>query len=962
MTVHDTDSPTIERRQQQAREDHGPLARPTLVGADASIRAERTRARVERIARDVALGARDGFAAPARRTSGLAVALTHIYLPDNRFDWWIATPPRSGGIPPYAPFLATESLYAEFLSTLATVAGARLDEIDPPTPARRVSWDGPVVQDGQSANAGFGVPFTVLQPGRDPARPRFGRVELAGFGATRVILGRVLAQDGEAGPPFNTRPQLELHFMEPQRAIGFEMGFRGARGRRLDANSFRLVARDDLGAIVAEGRGGDAGQPDWRADTINPIGVRHREGAIRSVEVHCDDPGQAPDERLFVMRVWQEPLPASAVFQGTALNHAAERYVADQHGGHPDIADRRIFVGEVALTLPFRCDRAVVFVRGAKLRFRDGAKRPIAAIQFQVTPDAHRVAPGGTIRFAASGFMSDRRRDWDTPTDVAVFFTVVAWDSETLGAHAVSTRTLTGSSHTPALRLRAPHPAPVPNAGGTRRDAIYGGLFAGLSEFGFDRDPHDLERLRVTVGAWSGNGDLEDQGLERYAAGEPEVGGVPFAGIGASGGNAPPLAYSRADESIAWIVTANVGEPHVGEASRIHWRVGGPVLTGRSVDGPRGESRLNFSVPNRPTRRRDGPEPFSVASSVANRLNLPAVPVNGPDPAEMSFLALGFVEVEPDEPMAEIEFEIRGAFADGREVAWQMGGGVDVDRARSTVICLPTVGSLKRVRPSFQSRIAMSRRMVFGWFAGFASSAPEQAGILINDGNLPLTLYHADLVGPDAREFYLGLWHVASPPGAAPRRIARHDLADITQDHPLTLAPGDSLVVEGGFFSSAPGGAAPRRARLVFDADADPLFGPPEIEVVAEPREQSAQGALDPAMVSFGFREVYVPPPGGYPQNLRYRHVLLASVGRTPLLVRSVAFSAPGPNLTVGLIDGAQRGRALIGQGLYQVDPGDSLTFAIGYAPQVPGVLDTRLVIETNAGRFETRVRGEAVP
>jgi hypothetical protein len=105
-----------------------------------------------------------------------------------------------------------------------------------------------------------------------------------------------------------------------------------------------------------------------RANTVfNLVGVRHQGGAITSVELRFHDPENHILEPQIVFRIWHEPLPLSAVKQGTLATEGGR-------GAFAPPSDRPVIrlppppvpFGPDEIRLPFRCNRAVVMLRGFK--------------------------------------------------------------------------------------------------------------------------------------------------------------------------------------------------------------------------------------------------------------------------------------------------------------------------------------------------------------------------------------------------------------------------------------------------------------------------------------------------------------------------------------------------------------------------------------------------------------------
>jgi hypothetical protein len=90
--------------------------------------------------------------------------------------------------------------------------------------------------------------------------------------------------------------------------------------------------------------------------------------------------------------------------------------------------------------------------------------------------------------------------------------------------------------------------------------------------------------------------------------------------------------------------------------------------------------------------------------------------------------------------------------------------------------------------------------------------------------------------------------------------------------------------------------------------------------------------------------------------------VLIESSGQSPLLVQSLVLADENIGFGWGILEASPGGSQGIGVGArYQLDPGDFMTIQVSFRPRDPGLVETRLVAETNSGRMEVRLLAEGV-
>jgi len=289
------------------------------------------------------------------------------YLDGNRFEWWFLeqrglVPPTeaitlNNGLSPPASYHSREDrLYEEFRSPFSAVMGSRLDDI-PNRPGRA---DARVEFKLLTRQVGFPVPVSL---------------PLNGFAATAVdtaVFQNQVSNAAYVGHWPSPTDDIIISFAVAQRAVGLEYGVSrtaaagASSDRYLSSDSIRLVAYDEQGNWIVESAPYDMVGPSsrWQTNRSYPIGVRDQAGGIRSVVLTLQSADVDTNECLFILRIWHEPLPPIAIFQAQfefGINNAVR--------------------------LPFRCDRAVAFLRGFKAYFSDPDNpRPIKRILIDMNP------------------------------------------------------------------------------------------------------------------------------------------------------------------------------------------------------------------------------------------------------------------------------------------------------------------------------------------------------------------------------------------------------------------------------------------------------------------------------------------------------------------------------------------------------------------------------------------------
>lgn len=901
-----------------------------------------------------------GFATSAAGLAGGPV-FQH-FLPVNRFDWWQAG--VEGRVPASGPVVPSlrdniepvNEFRTEFFSPLATVAGARLDELDPQQlKAKKLPWEG-----NENVNTLPGAEF-VIRPGGG-----LTTIELREAG-NQVVLTAVTAP-ANFGPDATPVTSLTIDFFVPQRAVGLEAGYLSNLERSLGGEFFELVARDADGNEIPRALStGEAlhGNALWDPGRVYYIGVKDQEGGIRSVELRFTEQGAfTVEDTLFVQRIWYESFPACAVYQGTLCRDEAT-WGRFQHPKHPDITDgvylpgfdSRVHASPARFDLPFRCRKAAVFMRGFKLA-REAEEavdvQRLAAGIFMEQPNTGEVV----LKLAAS-FEREVSRDGGAFVG-GVYFTLLAWDPDQIDL-AVSSDV--GSRwHGPGFAYVTETAHQHPEVASERissPEERFGQLFQGMSWFQFlFRRPVELQTLSWAPGERNGNwvGESDEEASSNWEDAIEAglfVGATFFTGIGGlffrPGSTTPvsidnpPLGYTQGGRKLSWGWGVNVGstvdgDEELGTACNV------VVLSGHGLRLPVIDP-LALSVEPR-VQRRLGDDAFIEGDPLGLQVE-----------AEMALVVLGRTLFLPQDQIRELDVEVRGKTFDGVLLEMNVGGGIDLrpstDDAR-LVIGEPRVAVfLRKMRAPVHG--LLTQGLAFAFMPGFISMAPEQPGALRNRGNVPAVITSAALEGlPDEERDALAL--------RLDYRGEIFSLEEIASRGPLVLFPGETLVVTGRFYTANAERWSTRVVNVRFETRV-PGRERVLIPVVTRLTAEDATGELLPATINFGL--VPLAFGGGRPQAPRIRYALLVSSGSTPLLVRSIALSAAVASLTVGVTgDNAPPGApppAIAPGVLYQVDPGASLRLTIAFWPDGPGRFDTTLEVETNDGRFSARVVGEAV-
>ncbi len=871
------------------------------------------------------------------------------YLPDNRFAWWdVGDRLRIGAVPEAATGMIPTGVkvsgdlwllwLCEFSPLFATVVGAAVptpDMVQRHLSYHTISWDG--VPPGASPNMVPDIEFTVATPwaaisevnvfvhempvdDRGNEQRLLQKVlvnqaaEVEGLAGPETLPDSVDVEytpDASVGPIVVGRPPLVIVFDHPQRAVGLEYGFIPFREGRatVPGNNVELVARDRDGAVLVRTSGARIGDVEaFRVD--NRIGVRHQDGGISSVELHFnpDEAAKPSLELQIVSRIWHEPFPPAAIQQGTL----------EGVWNVPDVVDRP---GEIAVRLPFRCDKAVAIMRGFKVKFID---QPHQIDGLRVGVVAHENNPGDgqvTLRPYGGPFFTD------AATAVKIYYTLIAWDSEQAelfhgGADAnfseVTSPDSSITSTTSALREAvfqpecpsdlhahgaAMRPDPCPNANpysGALSEQACGRLTGGPTGFGF-RFSHDQ--------------DLNHANLSI---------GIPV----------------RADDSntITWPMAGTAA----GADEEGSWSVQGVVITGRSlVPGSEPSGAIPF------LERGIGPrtdDPDTAGHWLWTSDQLRQWGMSAAVQADLGFVGLAVFQFALDGPVGELEVEVQGSSYDGAVIDWQLGVGAGPGE-RNCAIGWPRFGGVVRQPRGGGPTLHVQELRFERGVVGLVSLTPAQCGAISNAGEAPAFIGGLPgglrEGGPQFDEFDFrfvvvrGVWQLDGGDVFS--------LADWPNRSPVVLWPGDTLLIGGQF---RPQGNGPRRASLTFFTN-DPSNMDATMPAIGNTVPSQARGDLLPAAVDFGILQ----PGESYQHNF-----VITSLGETPLLLRTLRLEDP----TQGFRIEQYRGDPPPPGAPIQIEPGDSYYFHVTFSPPIPSRAPyaTRMIAETNAGEMGSNLSG----
>lgn len=935
------------------------------------------------------------------------------WLPFNRFKWW---EDKDNAVPipgnvrdnasyvskiqvPAKPVLAPDesvpadgatvrpadtddALRLEFSSPFATVVG-NLAGLGNKVPfVRQVPWDDPAFS---SPNEVPDLEFVVRvsRPGSVPVLQSLQDLLLGNQLANLKVL--INGVEGDFDPdPTQPRPPLRIDFAIPQRAVAFEFGFQNQDDseRKINPNHVILYALDRHGNPIA-----DSSANDTFFDTIselgnnvvtNLIGVRRHEADIHSVELRFGEPSDIIPEPQIVLRIWHESLPPAAVHQGTLVVEAGRPYPRvpdpmdpsrnDPNVLQPPLLDPSIPRGPTTAKLPFRCNRAVVMLRGFRLQFLDETPREVHAVgarigapsqlRFGMPPAVFRTEPGGTI-------MLDGLPNLDTDEEGAfgsralLYYTLLAWDSEQADLFTVEVAdsqrlqqagtfwvklgvlpdfTLLDILNGRVVRRADPCLGHGPLQEGRALPSDCGDVFGGMNGFEFRWAPdQEVDELSLAVGQMSGTGC-------RF---------LPFANIRSAerGEIAPENIIAvpilrRRGRFLKWGLCSRFGGEWE-EDYRYQQTVGGTLLTGPSLRvNPNAVNESAILAPSEVDQRPDGE--FFKNPGLSTRLV-----------GDVAFVGLGFFTFWPFGPVRELEVEVKGTDYAGESVAWAIGGGISTSPWISggpgasgdghLVTGLATTGAVVRKRAVATPRLTVQELRFTGWVGLLAP--PSQVGA-IRTGNRPLLITGVNWAaapGPDEYTLFLTLGNEVL------------GLGDFAARLPVQLAAGEALLI-GGLFEPL----AEYTPRNPSTTSLDFQTNHPDTPTVRVP--------------IIGVTEAQRPQAVPWPPGLmltasvngpaQTRSVSLRSTGSTPLRVDSLAIE----DETQGFSACAIRSAAPSGgpanceplplgrNRTYQINPGNQWIIRVSFLPIAVGPLRTRLVAQTNAGEQTWSLVGEGVP
>jgi hypothetical protein len=863
------------------------------------------------------------------------------YLTPDRLSWfglWPEAVPRTG------PLRGPEALdvaVTEFCSPLATVVGSDLHDVSLIFPGTKIPWD-TGIPDGASPNAAVGLGFSV-RGGLPTATTILQRLPVNLGGELGITQEVVLINDQggvqEADPLLVS---LFLDFVVPQRAVALEYGFFGAREESIDPTQVELLAFGDDGRLIVNSTGTDLHGPEPipALTVFNVIGVRDQGGAISTVELRFNlavDPRTQPRPGFhphLVRRIWHEALAPAAVTQGTV---AMEVYPNPPKPGEHRIAPAPLSDKEKApatVSLPFRCNRAVVLMRGFKVEYLDEEPHPINVIEAGIAaPAVFEVERRGSITFSATGLLTPAPQDVPgvvvkgepPPFRVFVNFTVLAWDSDQMELipRAAEARDPVprGQNAPSALRMTAPDPCPLQP--GSDPSTRCGALFGGVQKFRYRLDPSPY-------GPFSQNVDKIGWAAGQMGGGPCELGETSSTAwllgmVAPVRFSAPDLA--RAQGSINWDFCTLLGG---GDGLYLR-DVKGVLLAGRGVSLNTDSVGFGVALPKVGPRR----QPTDFIATFDGQL---AWPVEG----DMAVTGLGLAYCEANGPLRELEFEVSAKEYDGHFLSWQLGGGVltlppiSNEDPERLLFAVPTVTAVRRKHVVADTHLMVQDLLFDNAVVGLVAQVPTQLGVLRNEGNIPINVADATPGGPHMDEYAVWL-HYRSDVFSA---------YQASSHQPIRLDPGESLVLTGWFVPQA---AAPpdQEARTAWVEFLTSSSQSPRARVMirGHTADNQATGVLVPEQVNFG--EVEVTPAGAGLPVAALRNIVIESAGQTPLFM-SFALENETLGFRIRGWDGGDAQVQVNGVQGWQLNPGHAMLVHMEFVPNREGPVHTRLMVTSN--------------
>ncbi len=933
----------------------------------------------------------------------------HAYLTDNRADWWqLALAGQVPGTGPIARDLtvrgetAASAFQRQFFSTLATVVGARLGEIGRELQfdglngfvprARQIPWD--TAPAPASVNTVAGTEFYVTVGAHGPCT--LAVVDVAGLlGPMSVVaLLTPVVPDGDPATPVFT-----INFVLPQRAVGLECGF--LNDPAYDAESFILTARDAAGQPVGMSLGSALAANNWGPAQVRFIGMVDQRGSIASVELRSTDPGFAAGKRFFTTRIWYECLPPAVMLQGTLCNVPADEFADAQHAEHPDVLAFRaenpaaragtwgpIRQSPLQIDLPYRCDKAVVLMRGFKLAHKGASAMHVQRLTAHLsswfsgtTLNIHfagELAGSPDVSFGTGvigdpGGVAPYRGD----TLGGGYYMVIAWESARVDLHsspAEPNESHTGNQSTHVFDLPNRHPA-AQDVVGVAEERM-GPLLGAVRGWRWSCDvAQELQGFAFIPGSRGGGDDggrvdWDDAGVGIEDVIIPGVSWLAGAGwaLIAWGDYSvveetkpdwnflrmPPLAYTNFGRDIRWSFGNDLRDTASDDAV-VRSGMSGLVLNGSSLAVNFDANNIRFDADtSNVAQRKLAATPFHAIS-----VESPLADVQ----YDMAIVGLGPFIMIPEDAVHELDIELRVDSFDGHETRMFVGGGIDLkpstDDARF-VFGLPVVGGLRRVTAQPIHRISV-RNVLFRIPRGQLALAPLEYGALRNDGNVPLLIDSMELTGVARDEYNLKIDYRGTEIG----------VWDVAARGPLLLEPGESVIVSGAFYTRPPrprkrgssnsdsGRAAPARLRAhpatLRCRTNQPGYDVVEIFARADIVPADAIATVSPQNINFGLFHLL---RNAAQQQPRQRGLIVTSDGTTPVSISAIAIQPPSSVFQWHVVDAPVGGSAGAAS-IYQLDPGTSILLAVFFNPNMVGVQQATLTIATNAGDFQVALRGE---
>jgi hypothetical protein len=893
-----------------------------------------------------------GFRDARYGTSTRGLSTGGHYLPENRFEWWECGPqvPPTGPVAPGTrggSDLEGSSFANEFNSPLATVVGG-----SQPLRHRQSTFvDWSAASEGSTANDVAGLPFLFQSRAGEVTVLTTRAITIDGQRRTLFVARNVLDADDLTSAP----GPMTLTFVIPQRAVGVEAGFFDAgTGEPRSGADFRLVARGADGMIIETTGSRLAFRDAIQPDTLTvPMAVTDRNGQIVSVEIHLDPDAARPADALFLGRIWCEALPPAAVWQGIVTTGSPELFVRSQHPNHPDVLARRVLASGSSLTLPFRCDRAVVLPRGFHVASQENQAGDTRG--FRIGLDVEPMSttnPGGSITLAASARWSLRSEEGKESHAAlgAVYVSVLAWDSQQVDLFAAGVRPTPGVI-VDGRPVTASVPNPSPAAAAAIRDGqdpaqASGLLVAALTMLNMSWPAWTrLDQLKFSVGT-AGGGRAVDEDWS------PVFGLAPLTQL-------PPPALAYAGDRVTWSAVFTLGDTDTGHY-RGTWadhNDTGIIATGQSLRATEPD-RTAFAIRG-VGRRGSQPAPYLFTTDDATRARI-SLPLS----ADLAVATIGGVVVLPSGcPLRGFDVEARGGHYAGDDVVFLIGGGAETGPANEPIACVPFPRMFGVVRRVNQARErVVTRDALFWWYDGLITVGPDTPGAVRNEGSVSLAITSLSIEGRDD-EFSVDIGYR----GAA---LALHDADAQARAGHLWLDPGEAFTVGGRFYTQersgigAVSGPDPaiqsRETRLVATMNGSTIRRV-SLALRATSALTSAHGFLIPERIYLG--RTRLSPPGIHQQSLR-NYVLIVSDGQSPLSVHSLRLEPATPGMRLGLREATPSSdRPYIDpNAVYQADPGTSLWFQIDFTPEAIGAFTPALVADTNAGQMRIQVEAHVDP